>query len=596
MSTKLSEFKTYLTSNELEIEFKVRGLDPKAIGTDKALSVRLTNEQSDKKLLPLHSHISEAVSEDLNFLQQEEIKLCVDHARFISDQYLSCTVESELYHIKTLFFRSQHWLERAKRFHNSFGDLYSISKPITTLRRSYNSLKNLINSIESVPTGTKTKTLKSTGSKGTDLSSQIIVSNPSNSLDTLLNNTLWNFPGNAEQSTQGSTGTNVQPSTSDCNDNLDQFLQNSNMNNSQPTKHHSHASQAKVSLANTCKDNDRESNESEVSEDEYSGSRSSRRKNVNRRRHYMPKWRILFTGRGDDRVNDRPGVQVVKDVTDFVFLVELNARRECFDFERLPLIIFDFVSGIALDWLMIYMRKNPNMNWKTVKEALISRFTDQITEEDLRREILRRTQGSRESINAFILDIESKNNKLKKPYSELDLLGIIRTSMTPSLQDATLHLTFNSIEELRILAVRYEKLWLHHRLPTLPTPLMRRPVLNELENLSSLHGDTADLIHMSESSISNSAPDISAVNTSQPFGTLISQFVVCWNCSDMGHVYQDCTKPILQPFCFGCGKKDTYRPSCSICQNRSLNRRLNVPQSGEKRSMTPKRSPDNLHH
>lgn len=53
---------------------------------------------------------------------------------------------------------------------------------------------------------------------------------------------------------------------------------------------------------------------------------------------------------------------------------------------------------------------------------------------------------------------------------------------------------------------------------------------------------------------------------------LSSSVIKCWNCDGVGHRYHDCLKP-RRIFCYGCGKVDTYKPNCSICQEkgRSLN-------------------------
>lgn len=52
--------------------------------------------------------------------------------------------------------------------------------------------------------------------------------------------------------------------------------------------------------------------------------------------------------------------------------------------------------------------------------------------------------------------------------------------------------------------------------------------------------------------------------------------VVCWNCGMNGHIYKDCLKD-KTVFCYGCGLKDAYKPTCSRCHG-SGNLRKDVPR------------------
>lgn len=53
-------------------------------------------------------------------------------------------------------------------------------------------------------------------------------------------------------------------------------------------------------------------------------------------------------------------------------------------------------------------------------------------------------------------------------------------------------------------------------------------------------------------------------------GTYRSDLVICWNCSDIGHVYQDCSPPLLRDFCFGCGTPGVRKPDCLKCQKKKF--------------------------
>lgn len=44
----------------------------------------------------------------------------------------------------------------------------------------------------------------------------------------------------------------------------------------------------------------------------------------------------------------------------------------------------------------------------------------------------------------------------------------------------------------------------------------------------------------------------------------IHNCAVCWNCGDSGHVYKECLRD-RTIFCYGCGLKGMYKPTCSKC-------------------------------
>lgn len=57
--------------------------------------------------------------------------------------------------------------------------------------------------------------------------------------------------------------------------------------------------------------------------------------------------------------------------------------------------------------------------------------------------------------------------------------------------------------------------------------------------------------------------------------------LICWNCRDIGHRYQDCPKDFLEIFCFGCGYRGVRKPHCYTCKKRaSENPKPNVMYKG----------------
>lgn len=74
-----------------------------------------------------------------------------------------------------------------------------------------------------------------------------------------------------------------------------------------------------------------------------------------------------------------------------------------------------------------------------------------------RRRVESRFQKRGESFSDFVLDLQALNFRLKRPFNERDLIGILRENMNDDLQNATLLFRFQS--HLRITCTRFEKQW-----------------------------------------------------------------------------------------------------------------------------------------
>lgn len=61
--------------------------------------------------------------------------------------------------------------------------------------------------------------------------------------------------------------------------------------------------------------------------------------------------------------------------------------------------------------------------------------------------------------------------------------------------------------------------------------------------------------------INKTETDICAVQHSQ-------HSLTCWNCDEKGNSFFDCMEP-RQIFCYGCGAKGVYKPTCSKCSRKS---------------------------
>lgn len=208
--------------------------------------------------------------------------------------------------------------------------------------------------------------------------------------------------------------------------------------------------------------------------------------------------------------------------------------------------------------------KNLNTTWDELKQSLLLRFSSHESEKETRRFIQRRIQKYRESFNDYALEMESLNGRLTQPFPEAELLDIIRDNMNPTLQSVTLQANFTTIEDLRNTCQRYERLWNTSSWPArMPKEHQDRALpINSIIDRPKEDVLSPKLINLSESS---NMQDTAKVTESEQIDAIESSNLICWNCKDIGHRYQDCSKNIVEIFCFGCGKAGVRKPNCIRC-------------------------------
>lgn len=300
-----------------------------------------------------------------------------------------------------------------------------------------------------------------------------------------------------------------------------------------------------------------------------------------------PKWNISFSGTPHGLA-----------VQDFVFRLESFAWREQVPVAQLYVIMPRFLKDVAEKWYWVFSQKFPNATYIQLRQSLIQRFSSIESDRATRRFIETRKQRNTESISDFILEIESLNNRLSRPFPELDLLEIIRENMSYDLQQMTLHLVIASIEELRLIGHRYERLWDRRRRDRSPPADRRTRYINEL--ISPTQHSSYDLNHtfpdydlkhdreqwLNEDlschveSMSNTIVKPPTVN---PSINTSKQLLVCWNCRLLEHRYQDCNLPPQGIFCYGCGAKNVIKPQCAYCQRIAENYYPGVNRTGGSR-------------
>lgn len=138
--------------------------------------------------------------------------------------------------------------------------------------------------------------------------------------------------------------------------------------------------------------------------------------------------------------------------------------------------------------------------------------------------------------------------------------------MKPALQNALVNQHFSSLDGLQQACVRHERLW--NRLGYMTEPLQARRTVNELDYYVN-PGEEEYYF------------DVDAIQgrSAQPSTTLqpSKEFMVCWNCKDMGHAYTECTIPPQHIFCYGCGEHNVLKPNCVKCKSGNRRAGYSVP-------------------
>ncbi|KAH8404970.1 hypothetical protein KR215_007183, partial [Drosophila sulfurigaster] len=124
------------------------------------------------------------------------------------------------------------------------------------------------------------------------------------------------------------------------------------------------------------------------------------------------------------------------------------------------------------------------------------------------------------------------------------MLEVLRANLLSDIQHELLYVPIFSVEQLRHTVRTRERFLKTISMPsTVPRGLPRRHV-SEVTVQATM--DEEDDVEESENL------EVDALTLS------------CWNCGKSGHRYQDCVA-VRKVFCYGCGKRDTYRPSCTKC-------------------------------
>lgn len=285
-------------------------------------------------------------------------------------------------------------------------------------------------------------------------------------------------------------------------------------------------------------------------------------------RKYMTDTRTLArSGIGFD------GISTAVPIDLFLFQVETLASSLNMSDELLFTEICFVLKGNALRYYWTYRRSHPDSTWKQFRKDLIERFKDRRTEFELRRLVESRKQHSKETFLNFYNDVWSLTLQCKKMYSEEDLIDVLRLNMHPALQLNLTDKTFASVQDLIKSATAWETTWSRLGI-NMDNIVSGKRSIHELQFTTNSTNPTLNYDQPStafDSSDYSVHPEIGQLNRSnnypiQSTSKRLSQnhLVVCFNCDDIGHNFQDCPLP-RKRFCYKCGSKGVTVSSCPKC-------------------------------
>lgn len=546
-----------LSESEKEVEFTIRGLSSKATDSREILFNSLNAESQDKLLKPAHCHIK------IN--PETEAQFCIARYEDLSKATQEQGVNPKTDFIIIALAKTIHYKDRIERLINSFGDVQNISSMQSNIRRIFNWLMKLWLETKT-PDGAAALTIPA------------IIPNAATSSP---HNTQFNIqPGqqrmegifDARSRTIMEEGNQLRSSVADFFKKIDNTRVNIGSNNNNIPQ------VSQLSFGNIDQETQRENmfnrdnrNESTARLGNHSRQPATQFQ-MNNFYKIKQRWNLSFDGTDNSNVHD------------FTYRLEQMARDDGFPVTALPKILHVFVFKKAEDWYWIYKLDHPDATWTEMKVAMTSYFSSYDFEEEIREQIFRRHQGNKETFSDFALSIQKLNARLQNRLTEKDLIYRLCQNMQPALRNVTLptqHFIKN-IEDLRVLCQRYERMWDQtgydpRRFTDIP---YRRRQINEIsEQLQTTYLETP--VNMNASNnfenrypTSQNDQHFSQYQSVEAFQRPVNQVakqrepmgvIICWNCKDLGHRYQECDRQFLNVFCFGCGADNVRKPNCAHC-------------------------------
>lgn len=295
----------------------------------------------------------------------------------------------------------------------------------------------------------------------------------------------------------------------------------------------------------------------------------------------MGKWPLRFSGGSKDLPAD-----------EFIFRAETLARLSNLPQAALTLGLHQLLTGAASSWYWVFLRTQPNATWADTRRAIINAFQINQSDAAIRRQIMDRLQRPGERFMEYQLAIQELELRLANRMSEAELLETLRRNLLPHIQDRLLFVPIYSVYDLQSRVHQVEELaqrQLEVQHLRRPAPriheIIANPALADESGIASCYSQNFTVppppMGVSDWRSNPFAEQMGHVDINHQFDeqqAYISaigaaadrnQYILCWNCDEMGHTFMDCAAQ-RSIFCYGCGAKNVVRPQCAKCSVRAL--------------------------
>lgn len=267
-------------------------------------------------------------------------------------------------------------------------------------------------------------------------------------------------------------------------------------------------------------------------------------RNFEYRRVDVSKWGLKFDG-----------VSRNLSAEDFIFRVdELRQDYRCTHAD-----VFrgfhHLLTGQALDWYWLHRKVGQISSWPDLKDCFLRQFRRFESEFQIQKKIMDRRQLPQESFESFYNDVIRLRNQQRSPYTDTDLVEIMKSNLKHSLAQLVFPLKIYGLAQFVEEVKKAENL-LYNQKQTFPPRSYAPQRVNEIEYDEEM-------------------PDFEIEVDAMGFS-----HYKCWNCQQTGHSFVDCSLP-RRLFCWRCGRDNVATRHCPKCQG---NLARNSSQTGGARS------------
>lgn len=248
----------------------------------------------------------------------------------------------------------------------------------------------------------------------------------------------------------------------------------------------------------------------------------------------MDKWNISYDGS--------------TDIEDFLFKVETLRKRHNYTENQVVANFHVFLKGKAEEWLWFYLKKFPNTNYVTLKEAIVKEFSKVENDCDKIVQMVERRQMPRESFDEYFTDLVTMNSRLSQPMTDQKMIELIKNNSKESLGSLLFSYDLFSLDHLRDAARKAEKyLGRQYQLR------QQKRFVSEIESCSEQENEVDSELDVSAINFRNNYPNRKPIDTSK---------FKCWNCDQLGHSFYDCPSQKRILHCYRCGEKNVTTIEC----------------------------------